>query len=71
MKTISLDYDDVHELEAHRPNMFWDGWTLVIVDQSKYGLMSKNGIFFNGKWCTQHRIDPDSRGAWRIPIRNV
>lgn len=71
MKTISLNYDDIHELVDHRQNMFWDGWTLVLVDTSKYGLMNKNGIFFNGKWHTQTRIEPDSHGMWRIPIRHV
>lgn len=71
MKTVRLNYQDVHQLEQVRKNMFWDGWTLVCVDPSRNGSMRKDGIFFNGKWCVQKRVDPDSTGLWRVPLSYV
>lgn len=67
MKTVSMSYDEAHAFESDRDNVFWDGWTLVIVDESKYGLMNRRGIFFNDKWSVAYKVRPDGRGRWRVP----
>jgi len=69
MKTVSLGYNDVHQLEQSRRNMFWDGWTLVIVDKRGDGWMRRDGMFYNDAWSTHRRIEVDSDGRWRIPVK--
>jgi len=71
MKTRPYTYRKIHALVDQKPNMFWDGWTVVVVDTRRHGIMQKNGIFFNGKWHIAHRVEPESDGTWSVPVRYV
>ncbi len=71
MKTVSLNYNDVHQLEQSRRNMFWDGWTLVIVDKRGDGWFRKDGLFYNNAWSISKRVVVDSDGQWRVPAKYV
>lgn len=71
MKTRAYGYKKVHELVDRKPNMFWDGWTAVIVDTRRHGIMRQDGIFFNDKWHIAHRVEPGTDGLWQIPVRYV
>lgn len=65
----TLTLRQAERLEAKNKNMFWDGWTLVVVNERKDGYQDKNGIFFNGKWSVQHRIRLNKKGQFNVPRR--
>ena len=65
----TLTLKQVERLEEKNPNMFWDGWTLVVVNTKKDGYQDKNGIYFNGKWSVQHRIKLTEKGRYNVPRR--
>lgn len=69
MKTVALNYDEIHEFVDANRNAFWDGWTAVIVNPKRYGLMHKDGIYFKKRWSVAHRVDVDGDGKWRVPVK--
>lgn len=71
MRTIDLNYKEAHQLVDSRPNMFWDGWTLVVVDTRRDGMMHKRGIYFHDKWALQERYSVLPTGKWRLPAKHV
>lgn len=69
--TKYLDYKEIHELVDSRPNMFWDGWTVVVVNTKQNGFMHKTGIFYKGKWATASRIHVNKYGKWPLKEYHV
>lgn len=65
----TLTLKQTEKLASTNPNMFWDGWTLVVVNTKKDGYQDKNGIFFKGKWSVQHRIRLNKDGRFNVPRR--
>lgn len=65
----TLTLRQAERLETKNKNMFWDGWTLVVVNERKDGYQDRNGIFFNGKWSVQHRIRLTKKGQFNVPRR--
>lgn len=66
---VTLTLRQAERLQASNANMFWDGWTLVVVNERKDGYQDKNGIFFKGKWSVQHRIRLNEKGRFNVPRR--
>lgn len=49
-------------------DVFWDGWTMVFWQSNPNGFYDKNGAF-KGKWGVQARVDVDSAGEYKVPVR--
>lgn len=65
MLEITLEQAEI--IEAGNPNMYWDGWTLVVVKPNPMGVFKTNGILHNGKWHVAKRYDVDDRGMYHVP----
>jgi hypothetical protein len=46
----------------------WDGWTVVILEESPKGKTSKYGKRIENKWYIEKRYEPSENG-WTIPDR--
>jgi hypothetical protein len=46
----------------------WEGWTVVILEESSKGKTSKFGKRIDNKWYIEKRYEPSEKG-WEIPDR--
>jgi hypothetical protein len=69
---VYVDYDMAHKIVDSRPNLYWDGWTIVEWRRDSEGFFNKNGSFRNGQWGrTMRRMDVSSSGTWKVPAKYV
>lgn len=75
MSRVVVDYNSIDTFvdeQTQRGNdVTWDGYTLVFFKSNPNGFNDKNGAFKNGKWGVQARVDVDSDGLWRIPVKYI
>lgn len=65
-----LDFNAAHKyVEDESPNVFWQGWDIVIFKPNPIGRTRSNGMRHNGVWGTAYRIKVSDRGTWRVPVR--
>ena len=66
-----MNYNKIHQFVDSRRNVFWDGWTAVLVERRGDGFLRPDGIFYRGAWGVQRKVRPDSNGIWKVPARYV
>lgn len=50
----------------------WDGWTLVFFRPSPLAIYNgKDGVYRNGEWGFDNRVEVNDKGLWEIEYRNV
>lgn len=62
--------EQMEQIVKKNKSLIWDGWTVVSLQPTHNGVMSKDGIRRNGKWFLQKRYEANSNG-WDIPDKFV
>lgn len=61
----------VTEQQARGNDVRWDGWTMVFFRAADFARKDKNGVFRNGTWGFDNRVEPNTDGVWEVEYRNV
>lgn len=65
---LKLDYDAVHRFVEGYEHARWDGWDVLLWNETPSGATRQNGAFVNGKWGIQRRISPNAEGKWVLRV---
>jgi hypothetical protein len=57
---------EMEQIVKKNKSLIWDGWTVVNLQPTSNGVMSKDGVKINGRWYLQKRFDATIDG-WDIP----
>lgn len=60
----------MEDIVKNSDSLSWDGWTVIETKTSENGMMSKDGVFVDGKWIVQKRYEATANG-WEIPNKLV
>jgi len=67
---IIKSLQQMEEIVSKNKNLIWDGWTVVSLNATNSGMLSKDGILINNKWYLQKRFELTENG-WEIPSKIV
>jgi len=75
MSRVVVNVDGVEQFVTEQTrkgnDVSWDGWTLLFFKANPNGFNDKNGAYRNGRWGVQARVDVDTDGLWKIPVKYV
>lgn len=49
----------------------WDGWDMVFFREAPQAVYSKEGVFRNGTYGFDNRVEVSEKGTWEVDYRNV
>ncbi len=62
----------VREQQELGNDVRWDGWTLIFFRPAPAAIYNvENGVFRNGEYGFDNRVEVNSKGLWEIDYRNV
>lgn len=62
--------EQMEQIVKKNKSLRWDGWTVVSLQPTHNGTMSKEGIKIGNKWYLQKRYEPLEAG-WDIPDKLI
>jgi hypothetical protein len=62
--------EKMESIVENNKSLSWDGWTVLENKTNENGMMSKDGVFVDGKWIVQKRYEATANG-WEIPNKLV
>lgn len=64
-----LDIETVEQIVKNNPNLHWDGWNVICLDQDDYAEFLPTGVFdrTTGKWYRKKVYALHDDGTWTIP----
>lgn len=75
MSRVVLSHETVDQFVQQQTaagmDVAWDGWALVFFKPNPNGFNDKNGAFKNNQWGVQARVDVDTDGLWKVPVKYV
>jgi hypothetical protein len=73
MSRVLIDHTSADEFVSTQRSkgidVSWDGWTMVFWKSNPNGFNDKNGAFKKGRWGVQARVEVDTNGDYRIPVK--
>jgi hypothetical protein len=63
---IIKSLEQMEQIVKKNKSLIWDGWTVVSLQPTNNGVMSKDGVKINNRWYLQKRYDANVDG-WNIP----
>lgn len=72
---LNLDIKSAHRLvreqRAINNDVWWEGWTIHFFRPADHAIHSVDGVFRNGVWGFDNRVEVNSEGKWEVDARNI
>jgi hypothetical protein len=70
MKSVVLNFEEVHEVVERNRFLEWDGWDVVTWRRDPRGYADRRGSF-RAAWGILFRYPVQADGTWKVPVAYV